>query len=120
MKSILQDTYGDFKKVDGDFQLIGGHEEVCQQIRDILRSNVGEFSLADDDYGIHYENILGKKINAELIKDEVRLGISQCSKDITIESIEVGYSKEHRLLYVEFRAFDSDGQRYDNAIELTT
>ena len=53
------------------------------------------------------------------MKDCIRDGISQCSEDITIESIEIGYKGEHmRLLYIEFKAFFSDGERYDSVIEL--
>ena len=52
------------------------------------------------------------------MKDVVRDGLSQCGEDMTIESIEIGYKKEYRLLYVEFKAYFSDGERYDSTIEL--
>ena len=56
----------------------------------------------------------------DLIKDEIRLGISQCTEEITIESLELGYKKELRLLYVELKAFGPDGERYDTSVELLT
>lgn len=120
MKSIKETKKGDFLKENGDFVLLDGHEEVCQQIRNILKSNVGEWKLGDEDYGIHYSNILTKRINEDLIKDEIRLGISQCSEEITVESIELGYKKELRLLYIELKAYDAKGERYDTSVELLT
>ena len=120
MKSIKESRKGDFIKEKGDFVLTDGHDEVCQQIRSILKSNISEWKLGDDDYGIHYSNIITKRINEDLIKDEIRLGISQCTEEITIESLELGYKKELRLLYVELKAFGPDGERYDTSVELLT
>lgn len=117
MNSFQLDKDGDLKKVNGDFQFVSGKEEVIQQVKQILKSNMGEWQF-NEDYGISYENLQQKKINEDLIKDTIRSGLSQCSKDITIESIEIGYKKELRLLYVEFKAYFSDGERYDNIIEL--
>ena len=117
MQDILLNKHGDIKKVNGDFQFINGKDEVVQQIKQILKTNKGEW-FKNEAYGITYENLQQKKINEDLIKDCIRDGISQCSEDITIESIEIGYKKEERLLYVEFKAFFSDGERYDNTIEL--
>lgn len=118
MNSFLLDKKGDLKKVNGDFQFISGKEEVIQQIKQILKTNKGEWQF-NEDYGITYENLQQKRINENLIKDVVRDGLSQCSEDMTIESIEIGYKGEHmRLLYVEFKAYFSDGERYDNTIEL--
>ena len=117
MQDILLNKHGDIKKANGDFQFVSGKDEVIQQLKQILKTNKGEWFL-NNDYGISYENLHQKKINEDLIKDCVRDGISQCSDDITIESIEIGYKKEYRLLYIEFRAFFSDGERYDNIIEL--
>lgn len=117
MNSFLLDKKGDLKKVNGDFQFISGKDEVVQQIKQILKTNKGEW-FRNEDYGITYENLQQRHINEDLVKDVVCDGISQCSEDITIESIEIGYKKEYRLLYVEFKAYFSDGERYDNTIEL--
>ena len=117
MQDILLNKQGDIKKVNGDFPFITGKDEVIQQLKQILKTNKKEWSF-NSDYGISYENLQQKKINEDLVKDCIRDGISQCSEDITIESIEIGYKKEYRLLYVEFKAFFSDGERYDSVIEL--
>lgn len=118
MKSIKETKKGDFQKVNGDFVMVEGHNEVVQQIKSILKSNIGEWKLSDDDYGIHYSNIITKRINEDLIKDEIRLGISQCSEEITIESLELGYKKELRLLYAELKAYGPNGESYDTSVEL--
>ena len=113
MQDILLNKQGDIKKVNGDFSFITG-----KQVKQILKTNKKEWFF-NPDYGISYENLQHKKINEDLVKDCIRDGISQCSEDITIESIEVGYKGEHmRLLYIEFKAFFSDGERYDSMIEL--
>ena len=118
MQDILLNKQGDIKKVNGDFSFITGKDEVVQQLKQILKTNKKEWFF-NPDYGISYENLQQKKINEDLVKDCIRDGISQCSEDITIESIEVGYKGEHmRLLYIEFKAFFSDGERYDSMIEL--
>lgn len=117
MNSFLLDKNGDLKKVNGDFQFISGKDEVVQQIKQILKTNKGEW-FRNEDYGILYENLQQRHINEELVKDVIRDGISQCGEDIIIESIEIGYKKEYRLLYVEFKAYFSDGERYDSTIEL--
>lgn len=117
MQDILLNKQGDIKKVSGDFPFITGKDEVVQQLKQILKTNKGEW-FRNEAYGITYENLQHKKINEDLVKDCIRDGISQCSDDITIESIEIGYKKEYRLLYVEFKAFFSDGERYDSVIEL--
>lgn len=117
MNSFLLDKRGDLEKVDGDFPFISGKEEVIQQIKQILKTNIGEWQF-NENYGISYENLQQKRINEDVIKDSIRAGIDQCSEDITIDSIEIGYKKEYRLLYIEFKAYFSDGERYDNVIEL--
>lgn len=117
MQDILLNKQGDIKKVNGDFQFITGKDEVIQQLKQILKTNKKEWFF-NPDYGISYENLQQKKINEDLIKSVIKEGFDQCSEDITIESIEIGYKKEYRLLYVEFKAFFSDGERYDSVIEL--
>lgn len=117
MNSFLLDRKGDLKIVNGDFQFVSSKDEVVQQIKQILKTNKGEWQF-NEDYGITYEALHQKKINEDFIKSVIRDGISQCSDDITIESIEIGYKKEYRLLYVECKAYFSDGERYDSIIEL--
>lgn len=117
MKDILLNKHGDIKKVNGDFQFINGKDEVVQQIKQILKTNKKEWYF-NSDYGISYENLQQKKINEDLIKSVVKEGFDQCSEDITIESIEIGFKKSLRLLYIEVKSYFSDGERYDNIIEL--
>ena len=118
MQDILLNKQGDIKKVNGDFPFITGKDEVIQQLKQILKTNKKEWFF-NPDYGISYENLQHKKINDDLVKDCIRDGISQCSEDITIESIEIGYKKSLRLLYIEVKSYFSDGERYDNTIELS-
>jgi hypothetical protein len=117
MKSFQLDKNGDLKKVNGDFQFVSGKDEVIQQIKQILKTNLGEWKF-NEDYGISYENLQQKRINEDLTKDTIRDGLSKCSENIIIESIEIGYKKSLRLLYIEFKAYFPDGERYDNSIEL--
>lgn len=117
MQDILLNKQGDIKKVNGDFSFITGKDEVVQQLKQILKTNKKEWFF-NPDYGISYENLQHKKINEDLIKSVIKEGFDQCSEDITIESIEIGYKKEYRLLYVEFKSYFSDGERYDSMIEL--
>lgn len=118
MQDILLNKQGDIKKVNGDFQFINGKDEVVQQIKQILKTNKKEWFF-NPDYGISYENLQQKKINEDLIKSVIKEGFDQCSEDITIESIEIGFKKSLRLLYIEVKSYFSDGERYDNTIELS-
>lgn len=117
MQDILLNKHGDIKKVNGDFQFISGKDEVIQQIKQILKTNKKEWYF-NSNYGISYENLRQKKINEDLIKSVIKEGFDQCSEDITIESIEIGFKKSLRLLYIEVKSYFSDGERYDNIIEL--
>ena len=117
MKDVLLNKHGDVKKVNGDFQFISGKDEVIQQIKQILKTNKKEWYF-NSNYGISYENLRQKKINEDLIKSVIKEGFDQCSEDITIESIEIGFKKSLRLLYIEVKSYFSDGERYDNIIEL--
>lgn len=118
MQDILLNKHGDIKKVNGDFQFITGKDEVVQQLKQILKTNKKEWFF-NPDYGISYENLQHKKINEDLIKSVIKEGFDQCSEDITIESIEIGFKKSLRLLYIEVKSYFSDGERYDNTIELS-
>lgn len=108
MKSFKLDNDGDVSIVNNEIETIKGMEELLQQIKQILRTNQGEWYF-NPEYGINYDNILTKKPNVDLIRDEIKNGLSQCSHIMSIDYVTVKFDKTKRKLYVDFQAIDTEG-----------
>ena len=85
--------------------MIEGKEELIQQIKLIFRSKQGEWFF-NPEYGLNYDNLLQKKPNLELIRDEIKNGLSQCSTLFSIDYVNVDFDKSKRTLVINFQATD--------------
>lgn len=108
MKAFKLDNDGDVCIVDNEIEMIEEMDEVLQQIRQIFRSNQGEWYF-NPEYGLNYNNILTKQPNLDLIRDEVKNGLSQCSHIMSIDYVTVDFDRTARKLYVNFQATDTEG-----------
>lgn len=108
MKAFKLNNDGDVSIVNNEIEMIKGTDEVLQQIRQIFRSNQGEWYF-NPEYGLNYENLLAKEPNLDLIRDEIKNGLSQCSRVMSIDYVTVNYDRSARKLYVDFQATDTEG-----------
>lgn len=108
MKSFEINETGDLEIRNNNINMIKGKDEVLQQLRLIFRSNQGEWYF-NPEYGLNYDNILSKKPNLDLIRDEIKNGLSQCSKVMSIDYVNVDFDRSSRRLTIDFQATDIEG-----------
>lgn len=108
MKSFKIDETGDLVIKDNEIEIVDKKDEILQQLRLIFKSNQGEWYF-NPEYGLNYKNILTKKPNFDLIRDEIKNGLSQCSDVMSIDYVDVSFDKNLRKLIIEFQATDVDG-----------
>jgi phage baseplate assembly protein W len=88
---------GDLVVKDGNLVMISGDEELIQSVQSTLRTRKGEFFL-DPEYGLSYNNLLGKAISEEEARDDI---IEALSKDERIGAVkDISFLKEGRTLKV--------------------
>lgn len=118
MKDIKIDNDGDMSISDYNIEMVNGTDEIIQQLKAIFSTNQGEWFM-NEEYGLNYDNILQKKPNIDLIRDEIRNGLSQCSRVYSIDYVNVVFDKENRSLEIEFQATDIEGNNIENTQEFS-
>lgn len=74
---------GDLVIENNDLAMVNNDEELIQSVRTTLMTRKGEFFL-DPEYGVSYENLLGKGTSEEEARDDI---IEALSKDERIGSV---------------------------------
>jgi phage baseplate assembly protein W len=88
---------GDLVVENGNLIMISGDEELIQSVQSILRTRKGEFFL-DPEYGLSYDNLLGKGASEAEIRDDI---IEALSKDDRIGTVtNISFVKEGRTLKI--------------------
>ncbi|QSX19986.1 DUF2634 domain-containing protein [Priestia megaterium] len=88
---------GDLVVENGNLIMISGDEELIQSVQSILRTRKGEFFL-DPEYGLSYDNLLGKGASEAEIRDDI---IEALSKDDRIGAVtNISFIKEGRTLKI--------------------
>lgn len=93
MKSIKLNKYGDIDLSQKTIQTVDGQEQKYQKIKNILSMRKGEF-FYNVERGLDHDEILGKNITDEQIKDAIRealIGIA----DVT--NIEIERQKDRNI-----------------------
>lgn len=89
-------------------KMVDGDDELLQSIREILRTNTGEWFL-NLQHGLNRFGILGKKFDRERSIDIIYKAIYQESRIKTVNSIDLDYDRQARTLTVKFTAVKKDG-----------
>ncbi|MGE7716970.1 DUF2634 domain-containing protein [Priestia megaterium] len=88
---------GDLVVENGNLIMISGDEELIQSVQSILKTRKGEFFL-DSEYGLAYDNLLGKGASEAEIRDDI---IEALSKDACIGAVtNISFVKEGRTLKI--------------------
>ena len=98
MKGFLLDNSGDVV-IDGGngLQLVEGNYLVAQTMRQVIGTNVGEWFLNEDE-GIHFELILVKNPDMEVVRNEIVSAITQIDESFCLVEFDYEITKERKLL----------------------
>lgn len=88
MKGFAVDEYGDVIIKKSDIQLTCDMDLLIQKIRQVLRTNRGEWWL-DPKEGIPVQKVLRKNPNTAMIRDYVRIAIAQVDKSLEMPRCDI-------------------------------
>ncbi len=111
MQSFKLDEYGDLRLENGGIKLVTGNKLLCQKVQQVLSTNLDEYAL-DRKQGISFKNLLGRKLNIDLVRDEILRGLRQVDPTFTLEKFECELSKT-RKLNISFTAKTETGESVD-------
>ena len=105
---------GDVVIKNNDIAIIGGKELTMQTIACLLKTNLGEWYLNEDE-GINTFCMLAKNPNYDEIKDNVLLALHQIDESFVLLSFDADVDDE-RNLTLSFRAENDDGETVEMTI----
>lgn len=97
MNGFKLDDKGDVVITDGLISMTSDTDFLCQTIRQVLRTNLGEWWLNEDE-GIDFGCILTKNPNYEQIEDNIKSGLRQVDEELELVSID--YEMNERKLEI--------------------
>lgn len=116
MKGFALDDNGDVIIQNNKNKIIQDTELIRQNIKTILSTNNNEWFLNTNE-GINFNNILGKKKDDEIIKNEILQGIRQVDDTFVLESFNCDFDKKARKLKINFTARNSKGVTIEHSTE---
>ena len=108
MKGFKLDDFGDVEILGGAVQMINGDELVRQTVESVLSTNKGEWFLNLDE-GIKFSNIIKKKIDEDVIRNEILQGLTQVDSSFFLTSFEMQFDQNTRSLKISFTARNETG-----------
>lgn len=116
MVDFKLDDKGDIVIEDNEIVTVSDQEVTCQKIRQLLKTNLGEWWLNEKE-GINFQEILQKNPNFQQIKDHVRSVLAQV--DSTLELTDFSHSLDsNRVLHINFTAKNIDETQVDVSFNL--
>ena len=103
MKGFALDNNGDVIIEKNKIKMIDGVELKRQTVQTVLGTNKGEWFLNIDE-GINFDNLLGKKKDDEIIKNEILQGLQQVDSSFILENFNCDFNKKNRKLNIYFKA----------------
>lgn len=85
-----------------DLKLVDGDEELVQCIRDIIRTNLGEWIFNPGGHGFPRFRVLGQKFDRERVTEELIAAILQEPRIQSVERITWDFDRETRNLTGNF------------------
>lgn len=108
MKDLLLSN-GDLVLQSGDLALAEGDIQLCQKVRQVMGTNQGEWEL-DEDEGIPFRELLGKKLDEDRAEDAVRSALSQVDETLELNDLTLDVSGENgRKAIISFTFRKEDG-----------
>lgn len=116
MKGFALDSNGDVIIEKNKIKMVDGVELIRQTVQTVLGTNKNEWFLNIDE-GIDFNNILGKKKNDEIIRNEIIQGLQQVDSSFVLETFNYDFDRKNRKLTIDFKAKNSDGETVDSSSE---
>lgn len=108
MTGFALDENGDVLIENNEISIVVGDSLLQQKVWTVLRTNLGEWFF-DLEQGVDYNNLLGKKTNAELVRYEIERGLAQVDNTFVITEFSYDSEKESRKAWVKFKAQNKSG-----------
>lgn len=105
----------DLKMVKESFSVIEDKQEVAQSLNALLSIRKGEFVL-DEHVGMERDNMLGKNVNFDEIRDDIIEALSQDERVDLVNDVTI--SVDNRNAEVFFNVKLIDGQELNEEVEL--
>lgn len=115
MKGFELDENGDTVIEDTKIQIVSKTELLRQKVQTVLSTNKGEWFLNTNE-GINFNNILGKKQDDEIIRNEILDGLQQVDETFKLTKFECSFDREKRKLVIDFSAVNSDGEEVETTV----
>ncbi|MCE5168534.1 DUF2634 domain-containing protein [Paenibacillus profundus] len=115
--NLLLDSSGDFVFEGGELKMVSGQEEIAQAARVILGTNLNEWFL-DPDAGTNYDVLLQKQPNEDAIREVVYTALEQVEQIRKVETLDIRFDRENRMLYISFTATAVDGEKVESEVSL--
>lgn len=108
MYGFRLDENRDVEITNGDIQLVNDDNLIKQSVECILSTDKGEWCLNTNE-GIVFENLLGKHIKSDVVKNEIENGLLQIDSSFFITNFSLEHDKARRNLKVLFQAQTDTG-----------
>ena len=108
MDGFMLDEKGDVVIENNEITMISDNELIEQNVRQVLRTNLGEWWLNEDE-GIDFYVILTKNPNYKEIQDTINLGLQQVDHTFRITDFNCSMDK-NRKLTISFVAENDGGE----------
>ncbi|KAB8139258.1 DUF2634 domain-containing protein [Gracilibacillus oryzae] len=103
---INEDT-GDIVMENGDFVWVEKEEELMQEIRSVLKTNLMEWFL-DPLHGTRYEAFRQKAVDEEEATQVIYEALEQVARVTSVIEVNVSFDRRIRLLEIDFRCVADD------------
>ena len=101
IKSFALDETGDILIENKEIQMVNDKELIRQEVWEILSTNKGEWFF-NWEQGIEFDNILGKGVTEEAVRNEIVDGLQQVDENLSISDFSM--TVKGRKAYVKFNA----------------
>ena len=108
MTGFALDENGDVLIENNEIRIVVGDSLLQQKVWTVLRTNLGEWFF-DLEQGVDYNNLLGKKTNAELVRYEIERGLAQVDSTFVVTEFSYESDRESRKAWVKFKAQNNSG-----------
>lgn len=114
MKGFALDNNGDVIIKKNNIKMVDGEDLLKQTVKTVLGTNKTEWFLNVDE-GIDFNNLLGKKKDENIIRNEITQGLQQVDSSFVLETFTCEFDNKNRKLTISFTAKNSS----DNVVSVS-